>query len=66
MYESLKQEMQRQNIKAYSLAKRAEISSSDLYSAMAGKRPMFPKWRKRISMVLNVPEEALFPESEDK
>jgi predicted transcriptional regulator len=66
MYESLKQEMVKQNIKTYTLAKKSEIASSDLYSALAGKRCMFPNWRKRISETLNVPEEDLFPESEVK
>lgn len=64
MYESLKAEMNAQGIKAYTLAKRAEIVPSDLYQAIKGTRPMFPNWRKRVAAVLGKTEEALFPESE--
>lgn len=65
MYERLKAEMDKQHIRAFSLAKKADIASSDLYSALNGKREMFPNWRKRISEALGVPEEDLF-ESEAK
>ena len=60
MYEQLKHEMARQSIKAYSLAKEAEISTSDLYSALRGERPMYPNWRKRIAAALGKSEEELF------
>lgn len=64
MFESLNKEMAKQHIKPFTLAKQADINPSDLYSALKGNRPMFPKWRKRISGVLDVPEEMLFSESE--
>lgn len=60
MYKRLKQEMENQHIKAFTLAKKADINVSDLYSALNGKREMFPNWKKRISKALNVPEEDLF------
>lgn len=59
-YDRLLREMERQHIKAFSLAKRADINPSDLYSALNGNRPVFPAWRKRISAVLNVSEQVLF------
>lgn len=64
MYEELKQVMSDQNIKGYTLAKKADITPSDLYSAMNGEKRMFPNWKKRIAAVLGKPVEALFPESE--
>ena len=64
MFDTLQAEMKRQNIRAYTLAKRAEITPSDLYAALKGDRPMYPNWKKRIAAVLGKSEEALFPESE--
>lgn len=62
--EKLKNEMKRQNISGYKLAKMTGISSSDLYNALAGKKSMFPGWKKRISEALNVPVADLFEEDE--
>ena len=64
MFEKLKREMEMQNIRAYSLAKQANINPSDLYSALKGDRKMFRGWRMRIAKVLGVSEEVLFSESE--
>lgn len=66
MYKNLKSEMEKQHIKGYSLAKKADINPSDLYSALKGVRPMFPAWRKRISIALGVPESELFEEGEKR
>lgn len=43
-------------------AMKAEISPSDFYQAVNGKKPFFPAWRKRLSETLDVPEKVLFPE----
>lgn len=64
MYDFLKREMEHQHIKAFSLAKKADINPSDLYSALNGNRPMFPAWRKRISAALGVDERELFKEGD--
>jgi len=61
MYESLRREMQKQNIKTYTLAKRSDIVPSDLYQALKGQRPMYPNWRRRIAEALNAPVDELFP-----
>lgn len=63
MYDALKAAMEKHHIKAYSLAKQASIDASSLYSALAGKREMYPNWRARISEALREPENELFPES---
>lgn len=60
----LKKEMKKQNITGYRLSQLTGISSSDLYNAIAGKKPMFPGWKKRISEALNVPMADLFEEDE--
>ena len=42
------------------LALKCQISPSDLYSAINGNKPFYPKWRKRISEYLEVDEQTLF------
>lgn len=64
-FTSLMAEMEKQHIKAFSLAKRADINPSDLYSALNGNRPMFPAWRKRIAAALGVEEKELFETGDD-
>ena len=44
------------------LSVEAGISASELYTALAGQRPMFPGYKKKISDALGVPEEELFSE----
>ena len=44
------------------LSVEAGISSSEIYTALAGQRPMFPGYRKKISDALGIPEEELFSE----
>lgn len=51
--------------KGYTKAKvavMANIGQNDFYQATNGKKSFFPKWRKAVSKVLDVPEEELFPE----
>lgn len=42
------------------LALNCKITPSDLYRAIKGKKPFYPKWRKNISKYLNVEESFLF------
>ena len=62
MYSKLKEEMQRQHITGYGLAKRTGISCSDIYNALTGKKYMFDGWKQRIAEALGQPVEDLFPE----
>ena len=43
-----------------------QISPSDLSQIELGKKPCFPSWRKRIAEALEMPEEELFPEYNQK
>lgn len=43
------------------LARKAEMSPSDLSKLERGIRHPFPGWRRRISEALGVPEAELFP-----
>lgn len=65
MFDELKNEMVKRHITTNRLAKMAKITPQDLYAALAGKREMFPGWRKRIAEALGVPEEILFNAEED-
>lgn len=60
MFDKLKEEMARRNKRAYTLAKEADITPSDLYSALKGDRPFYPNWRKRIANALDTTVEQLF------
>lgn len=63
MYRKLYEVLEQKHISRYKLAKLADIDFSSLYSALAGKRELYPNWRKRISNALAMPESELFPES---
>lgn len=62
MYEELKNVIAQSGKSRYRVAIDSGISPSDFYSALKGDRKLFPKWRKRISAALGIPEEELFPE----
>lgn len=64
MYTKLKNTLQEQGITIYRLAKLSRISTQDLYTALKGKKPMFPNWKKRIAEALNTDIESLFNEEE--
>lgn len=46
----------------FSLAKIANITPADLSRIENNKIYVYPKWRKRISEALQVPEKELFPD----
>ena len=54
--------MLERGITRYRLSKMAKISTQDLYSALGGKKPLYPNWKKRIAQALEIPEEELFKE----
>lgn len=62
MYDELIREMQRKKITGYKLAQLTNISKPDIYSALKGKKPFYPAWRRRIAAALNVPENKIFPD----
>lgn len=62
MYEKLKKTLSEQGISVYRLAKQSNIAQSDLYTALKGKKIMYPKWKARIAAALNVDEKDLFNE----
>jgi transcriptional regulator with XRE-family HTH domain len=43
------------------LARRAEMSASDLSKLERGRLYAYPGWRKRIAEALDTPEDQLFP-----
>ncbi|HAG12061.1 MAG TPA: hypothetical protein DCK76_12005 [Desulfotomaculum sp.] len=64
MYNTLNKILTERKISKAQLARRADINQSDIYAVLAGKRPAFPAWRRRVAAVLGVPEGEIFPESE--
>lgn len=61
-HETLRREMDKRELSSNKLALKAMISPANFSQAINGKSPMFPAWRKRIAEVLELPEDALFPE----
>ena len=55
--------LKERNITPYRLAKDCGIASSDIYQALSGKKPMFPKWKRAIAEYLNMDEHQLFERS---
>ena len=60
MYDELKEVMQETNISTHKLAKLSNITPQDLYSALSGKKPFFPNWRKRVAEALDSTVEEIF------
>ena len=52
--------LEEKKISRLQLAMKAGISPSDLYSALSGKRFMFPGWRRKIAQYLQMDEAELF------
>lgn len=64
MYTKLKKTLDVRNITVYRLAKMSKINTQDLYTALKGKKPMYPNWKKRIAEALNTNVDSLFNEEE--
>ena len=62
MYQKLVEKMRQKNITTHKLAKLSNITPQDLYSALSGKKPFFPNWKKRIAEALETDVESLFEE----
>lgn len=66
MYEKLRTVLKAKGLSVNKLSFGAMISQSDLSNALSGKKPMFPNWKKRISEFLELPEEELFEDGENR
>ena len=42
------------------LARQSNIAPSDLYLAINGKKPFYPKWRQRVAECLQMNENEIF------
>ena len=54
------------NISKLQLALEVGITPSDLYCALNGKKPFYPKYKRKISEFLQIDEAELFAGSEGK
>ena len=52
--------LETKGISKLQLACKCGMATTDLYSAINGNKPFYPKWRKRISEYLEVDEQTLF------
>ena len=57
---TLSEILKKRNISKLQLALCTQITPSDLYSAMNGKKPFYPKWRKKIADYMQIDEKVLF------
>ena len=64
MYNKIIKLSQEKGISINQLALSSRITPSDLYSALSGKKPFFPNWRKRVAEVLDCNADELFTEDE--
>lgn len=65
MTKKLKSVMAAKHITGYRLAQLTKISTSDIYQALKGQKPMFNGWKKRIADALEMTVDELFPEDGD-
>ncbi len=59
----LKQILMNKGMSQNILSQQARIPASNINLIVNGKQYPGPSWRKRISEVLEIPEDILFPES---
>ena len=52
--------LKEKNISKLQLALNAQIAPSDLYCAINGKKPFYPKWKKKIADFIKIDEAELF------
>ena len=62
---SIKEILKEKQLSQRKLAFMTGIAQQDINQAILGKRPLFPSWRKRIALALNMPEAEIFPEYEN-
>lgn len=64
MYETVRNRIIEKYGSINKLSKIIGMEPQDLYSAFNGKRPFFPKWKKRVAEALDMDVNELFPEEE--
>jgi len=64
MYKNFRRTLKERELSIYRVSQIAKIAPPDLYTALSGKKPLYPGWRKRIAEALDMPEEALFNDEE--
>ena len=62
----LRSVMHEKGISQNKLSQIAAIPASNMSLLVNGKSPIYPAWRKRIAIALDMPEMVLFPEFEVK
>jgi transcriptional regulator with XRE-family HTH domain len=58
----LKEIMKKRGISQAGMARKAGINQTQLNRAINGYQPFFKGWKERISKVLDMPVDELFPE----
>ena len=66
MNQKLIKELKSRSMSVNRLSFICKIASSDLYSALSGKKPLYPGWKKRIADALEMSVEELFTEEEER
>ena len=66
MFEKVEALLKEKGLTKYRLAKMSKISTQDIYGILNGSKPLYPNWKKRISDALEVPEEELFEDGENR
>lgn len=56
--------LKERNISKLQLALNVGINPTDLYCALNGKKPFYPKYKRKISEFLQIDEAVLFAEGE--
>ena len=52
--------LKEKGISKLQLALKCQITPSDLYNAMNGNKPFYPKWKKKIARYLEIDEHLIF------
>lgn len=65
MYENLHLILRERKITINKLSLESGIAPPDLYSALSGKKPLYPGWRKRIAEFLKLSEDEIFIEENE-
>lgn len=65
MYQTLKEKLKEKNLSKMQLALLTQINPPDLYSALNGKKEMFPLYKSKISKFFEMDVDELFPTLEE-
>jgi len=62
---NLMEVLEKRKISRLQLALQAKVTPTDLYLAIAGKKPFYPAWKRRISEYLQINESELFGQQKE-